>query len=208
MSRQPLRRRCCPQCERLDDRCLLSIITPAQVRHAYGADATSLTANGRAVPANGAGQVVAIVVAYHDPNLTQDVHVFDTAYGLADPKVTQVNLAGSATDDGWAGEESMDVQWVHAMAPGAAIDVVEARSNSISDLMAAVNVARRLSGVSVVSMSWGGSEFSGETAYDSTFTTPAGIVAQCRVRRRDDSVDQQRWHNSGRMGLVWQRRRL
>ena len=38
--------------------------------------------------------------------------------------------------------------------------------------MAAVNVAKRISGVSVIAMSWGASEFSGQTAYDSVFTTP------------------------------------
>jgi subtilase family serine protease len=52
--------------------------------------------------------------------------------------------------------------------------VVEAKSNSIQDLMTAVNVAKQIPGVSVISMSWGGSEFSGQTAYDSVFTTPAG----------------------------------
>src|SRR6185437_14961543 len=40
-------------------------------------------------------------------------------------------------------------------------------------LMAGVNYARSASGVSVVSLSWGGSEFIGETSYDKYFTTPA-----------------------------------
>ena len=40
--------------------------------------------------------------------------------------------------------------------------------------MKAVNYAKTISSVSVVSMSWGSSEFSGETQYDNTFTTPAG----------------------------------
>src|SRR5262249_9427388 len=126
------------------------------------------------VAANGAGQVIAVVVAFHDPYLTQDVHTFDTAYGMADPRVVQVNLAGAATDDGWAGEETMDVEWAHAMAPGAQIGVVEARADSLNDLMTAVNIARQLPSVSVVSMSWGGSEFRGESAYDAYFTTPSG----------------------------------
>src|SRR5262249_2966483 len=99
---------------------------------------------------------------------------FDATNGLSDPKLTQVNLAGGATDDGWAGEEMMDIEWAHAMAPRAAIAVVEARSDSISDLMAAGDTAPRLPGVSVGSMSWGGDEFWGQTAYDSYFTTPAG----------------------------------
>ena len=64
------------------------------------------------------------------------------------------------------------MEWAHAMAPGASIVLVEANSASVPDLMAAVKVAKRISGVSVIAMSWGASEFSGETAYDSVFTTP------------------------------------
>src|SRR5208337_141247 len=55
---------------------------------------------------------------------------------------------------------------------GQKIAIVEAYSASVPDLMAAVNVAQRISRVSVIAMSWGASEFSGETAYDSVFTTP------------------------------------
>jgi subtilase family serine protease len=51
--------------------------------------------------------------------------------------------------------------------------VVEARSAGLNDLLAAVNVARYLPGVSVVSMSWGMGEFAGQTSLDSYFTTPA-----------------------------------
>jgi len=60
------------------------------------------------------------------------------------------------------------------VAPGANIVLVEARSDSLSDLLSAVDVARNLPSVSVISMSWGGDEFPGETSYDGVFTTPAG----------------------------------
>lgn len=69
-------------------------------------------------------------------------------------------------------EESLDIEWEHAIAPGANIVLVEANSASMSNLMAAVKTAGSYSGVSVVSMSWGGSESSSETGYDSYFTTP------------------------------------
>ena len=62
------------------------------------------------------------------------------------------------------------------MAPGANLVLVEAKSASLSDLFNAVNFARSLNGVVAVSMSWGTSEFYGETAYDSLFTTPAGHI--------------------------------
>jgi subtilase family serine protease len=56
------------------------------------------------------------------------------------------------------------------MAPNAKIVLVEAKSNSFSDLFAAVDVANAIPGAQQVSMSWGGSEFSSEAANDSHFT--------------------------------------
>jgi hypothetical protein len=74
-------------------------------------------------------------------------------------------------------EEALDVEWIHAMAPGAQVVLVEANSQSLSDLMAAVATAASQPGVSVVSMSWGFPEgqsvfASDEAAYNSDFTTP------------------------------------
>ena len=54
------------------------------------------------------------------------------------------------------------MEWAHAIAPDASFLVVEAASDRASDLMAAVNFARHSPGVSVVSMSWGGTEFRGQ----------------------------------------------
>ena len=157
------------------------------MRHAYGVDAVQFSANGQTIPGTGAGQTVAIVVASHNPNLSQELQTFDAAYGLSDPSLTQVNLAGGSTDDGWAQEEALDVEWAHAMAPGASIVAVEARSASIGDLLAAVNVARQMPGVSVVSMSWGGGEFRGQTGYDGYFTTPSGHNGVTFVTASGDS---------------------
>src|SRR5262249_536782 len=69
---------------------------------------------------------------------------------------------------GWALEISLDVQWAHAIAPGSDILLVEAKSNSFSNLLGAVDVAVQ-NGAHVVSMSWGGSEFSTESSYDFHF---------------------------------------
>jgi len=79
---------------------------------------------------------------------------------------------------GWELEESLDVQWAHAMAPFAKLYLVEADSNSFYDLLTAEFVAASLvsnDGGGVVSNSWGGSEFNGETAYDLFFSYP-GVV--------------------------------
>lgn len=153
-------------------------LSPAQIRQAYGFN-TITFANG-AVAGDGAGTTIAIVDAYDNPNIASDLHQFDLQFGLPDPVLTKVNQTGGTSlpraDAGWAGEIALDVEWAHAVAPGARILLVEAKSNSLSDLMAAVDYARHASGVVAVSMSWGSSEFAGETSYDSYFTTPAGHV--------------------------------
>lgn len=134
---------------------------PAQIRHAYGLD--QLT-NG------GAGQVIAIVDAFGSPTLQNDLNVFCDQFGLSRTTV-QIIYAGTKprrTDAGWALETSLDVQWAHALAPKAKIIVAVANSASISSLTAAVDAAVK-AGATIVSMSWGGSEFSSEASYEFHF---------------------------------------
>jgi subtilase family serine protease len=171
---RPRRRALRPTLDRLDERCLLAALTPAEVTHAYGLDAVTFDDGGQTIKGNGSGETIAIVDAFHDPTLVSDLHTFDQAFGLADPALSQINLAGGRVDSGWDQEEALDVEWTHAIAPGANIVVVEARSANTKDLMTAVNVARNLPGVVAVSMSWGGGELSSQLPSDSRFTTPAG----------------------------------
>ncbi len=169
-----------PQIDHLDDRCLLSGLTPAQVTAAYGLNAITFTSSGKTVKGDGSGETIALIEAYNDPTIASDLHTFDVAYTLPDPKLTVESQSGTAvsataaTNSAWTEEESLDVEWAHAIAPGANILVVEANSQSIQDLLAAVDTARNTQGVVAVSMSWGFSETLGETSYDSNFTTPAG----------------------------------
>ncbi|HEV8062152.1 MAG TPA: MBG domain-containing protein, partial [Gemmataceae bacterium] len=166
--------------------------SPAQIRAAYGISNLSL---------DGTGQTIAIVDAYADPQIYQALDAFDNQFGLTASGPTlyqQYGAAGSflnvlnqngqatslpATDpvgsgtDNWEVEEALDVEWIHAIAPGARIILVEANSQSLSDLMAGVATAAGQPGVSVVSMSWGFPEGqavfqSDEATYDSYFTTP------------------------------------
>ena len=142
-------------------------ISPAIIQNAYNFS-TSSTA--------GAGKTIAIVDAFDDPNAEADLAVFNSTYGLPDCTTangcfTKVNQTGGTkyprADFGWALEISLDVQWAHAIAPGAKILLVEANSSSFTDLMAAEDYASAHAGY--VSNSWGAAEFSGETAYDSHF---------------------------------------
>jgi hypothetical protein len=151
--------------------------SPAQIRHAYGFDQVAFGS----VQGDGSGQTIAIIDAYDDPNIGNDLATFDQAFGLAPPpSFTKVNQYGGTAFPGvdsigrWETEEALDVEWTHALAPKANIVLVEANSSAYSDMNAAVDYARQRAGVTVVSMSYYSAEFSGETAYDGHFTTPAG----------------------------------
>src|SRR5438128_9024683 len=167
------------QLEELEARNLLSVFTPSQIGHASGFDKLSF-ANDR-VRAEGSGQTIAIVEAFHDPKIASDLHYFDWIFGLPDPpKFTQVNQRGgsvfTSVNAAWALETALDVEWAHAMAPRANILLVEADSANFNDLVTAINFARYQPGVVVVSMSWGSQEFSYESSYDAYFMTPAGHI--------------------------------
>jgi hypothetical protein len=148
--------------------------TPAQVRHAYGFD--QVWFNG--VAGDGSGQTIAIVDAYDDPTIASDLAQFDWAFGLPNPVFQKVNQWGGGTpppaNPNWGVEIALDVEWAHAIAPGARILLVEANSNSDADLFAAVSYAAAQPGVSAVSMSWGTPEYATEASSDGVFTTPAG----------------------------------
>jgi hypothetical protein len=166
--------------------------TPTQIRDAYGFSSVDFSSGSSTVAGLGQGQTIAIVDAYNDPEISSDLGVFDAKYGLASPPSLKiVNQSGGsslpAANAGWDGEISLDVEWAHAIAPDANILLVEASSDSLNNLLAGVNYARNAAGVSVVSMSWGGSEFYGETSYDSYFTTPAGHQGVTFVAASGDS---------------------
>lgn len=165
-----------------------SVYSPAQIRHAYGFDQVGW---------NGAGQTIAIVDAYDAPTVAADLHTFDVKFGLTDPKLTVAKMTSGgrspAYNAGWSTEIALDVEWAHAVAPGANILLVEAVSSSLSDLLTAVNYARSQPGVSVISMSWGAGEFSGEGSYDSYFTTPAGHTGVTFVASSGDNGAPASW---------------
>jgi subtilase family serine protease len=158
--------------------------TPAQIADAYGFNKISLP-DGSKAPL-GTGQTIAIVEIGIDPTIQQDANVFNKQYSL--PQLNSSNFliynAPGATNDpqssnGDAFETSLDVEWAHAMAPGANILLVnegsqadEANPQSTVDIDYGVNYAANWPGVSVVSISYGGNEYSGETQDDQFYTTP------------------------------------
>lgn len=167
-------------------------LSPQQVSQAYGFNQIEFNSGSSSAPVvgDGSGQTIAIVDAYDDPKIKQDLATFDGRFGLAAPPSFSVQYAGGARppgNTGWSEETSLDVEWAHAMAPNANIVLVEASSDSLGALLQAVDTARNLPNVSVVSMSWGSSEFSSETSYDSHFTTPAGHIGITFVASAGDS---------------------
>ncbi|SRR6266568_269262 len=137
--------------------------------------------------ASGGSGTIAIIDAYDDPSVQSDVNTFSSLFEL--PTLTTCTSATQTTcfekhkmagnvrvNSGWALEESLDTQWAHAIAPSAHILLVEAKSSSGTDLLNAVSFARNRSDVVAISMSWGGSEFSGESSYDPYFTSPYGAT--------------------------------
>jgi subtilase family serine protease len=145
-------------------------LTPSQLQQAYN------------LPSTGGSQIIAVVDAFDNPNALSDFNVFSQQFGLPietsanatspNNQVFQVLYANGAQPPadptgGWELEESLDVQWAHAMAPNAKIVLVEADSNSDSDLYGAIDAATAYidgKGLTAkeISNSWGGGEFFGE----------------------------------------------
>ncbi|HET9089730.1 MAG TPA: hypothetical protein VFN54_05455, partial [Acidimicrobiales bacterium] len=143
-------------------------LTPSIIDSVYG-----FPTNG------GTGQTIAIVDAYNDPNAASDLATFSSTFKLPSCTTTSgcftvVNQSGGSklpkTDSGWSLEISLDIEWAHAVAPYAHILLVEASTASFTNLLTAERYAA--SHANYVSNSWGGSEFSGETSYDSSFAQP------------------------------------
>ncbi|MFJ1754292.1 peptidase S8 [Kitasatospora sp. NPDC088134] len=157
-------------------------VTPNATPSGYGpADLLSaykLPANG------GAGMTIAIVDAYNDPNAESDMAVYRAQYGLpactkASGCFKQVNQTGGsslpANNSGWAGEISLDLDMVSAIAPNAHIILVEASSATMGNLGTSVNTAVSL-GAKFVSNSYGGGESSADTSYDSSYFNHPGVA--------------------------------
>jgi subtilase family serine protease len=155
--------------------------SPAQMRKAYEFDKLGN---------DGKRQVIAITIAFDYPNVAADLKTFIKTFKLKDmyglpgrkpctvasgphPCFEVVYARGTQPpfDASWAVEGALDVQWAHAIAPGADILYVEASSNNIVDLFQSVQVATNM-GATVVSMSWGAAEFPLQSIFEPLFDIP------------------------------------
>jgi subtilase family serine protease len=132
----------------------LDCYTPAEIRAAYD------------VPSNldGAGQTIVIVDAFGSPTIVQDLVTFDQTFGLPTAHLAVRYPEGKPTwrptalDVGWAEETSLDVEWAHAIAPGAAIDLVVAPTPYGDAINNAIEYAVQNHLGNVLSMSFGAPE--------------------------------------------------
>jgi subtilase family serine protease len=143
---------------------------PADLQSAYGlSGATGPSA------VDGGSQTVAIVDAYDDPNAQADLNHYRAYFKLPAcaggcfAKVNQQGEAGNypTANTSWSQEISLDLDMVSAVCPNCKILLVEAKSATFANLGAAAEYAA--GNANAVSNSYGGSEFSGELAYDSYY---------------------------------------
>jgi subtilase family serine protease len=168
-----------------DARCHARVVTdehgaPAATTAPAGLEPSDLHA-AYALPSSPSGtSTIAIVDAYDDPEAESDLNVYRAQFGLpactsASGCFKKVNQYGQPSplpraNAGWALEISLDLQVASAVCPTCKILLVEAKTNSFTNLMTAVDTAASLA--TVVSNSWGAGEFSGEASYDMHFNHP------------------------------------
>jgi len=131
-----------------------------------------------AVPAGSGAPTVAIVDAFAYPNAEADLAKYRAQYGL--PACTTANgclkIVGttggkppSRVDVGWDQEQALDLDMVSAACPNCKILLVQASSASFSALWAGVDYAKTVAGVRAISNSYGNTDSSSYSAYDSHY---------------------------------------
>jgi subtilase family serine protease len=134
--------------------------SPQQIQKAYGVD--KLLAHGW----DGSGRTIVIIDAFQHPDMEADLANFDALWGLPDPPSFHQDAPQGLTpfdfnDNnmiGWSGEIALDVEWAHAIAPGAKIELVLSKSNDDADILAATKWAVDHNVGDVISQSFGESE--------------------------------------------------
>ncbi|HEV2639094.1 MAG TPA: S53 family peptidase [Actinocrinis sp.] len=129
---------------------------PSQLRQAYGITGSGLS---------GKGVTVAIVDAYASSTMPADANEYATNHGdaaFAPGQYTQVTNPATWNSEaacggpaGWAPEESLDIEMVHGLAPGANVEYIGADSCNDDDLLAGIASVVNTHSASVISNSWG-----------------------------------------------------
>ena len=143
--------------------------TPQQIQKAYN------IAPLLATHTTGLGHTIVIIDAFQSPTIRHDLALFDKVFDLKDPTLNILAPDGlapfNAQDQaqvGWAAEITLDVEWAHAVAPGATIDLVLANptkdphantlSGFLTNILRATSFAVTHNLGDVISQSFGGNE--------------------------------------------------
>ncbi len=132
--------------------------SPSEVRKAYGLNAIYNAGY------TGAGQTIVIIDAYGSSTIANDAAVFSAIYGLPPVNLQIVRAPGISNNPfgvsrGWDGETTLDVEWAHAIAPGAKIALLVATDRSSLDQAINYAVVHHLG--NTISNSWGLDELYG-----------------------------------------------
>jgi subtilase family serine protease len=137
--------------------------SPREMRTAYGMN--GLIDNGLV----GAGETIIIIDSYGSPTIAEDLATFDQGFGIPDPPSFTIlaplgTLPWNSTTLSWAGEVTLDVEWAHAMAPGAAIVLMTSPVNEtegvqgMPEFLALEKYALDHHLGRIISQSWGATE--------------------------------------------------
>ena len=162
--------------------------SPQQIRQAYGVQ--PLINAG----ITGKGRIITIIDAFQDPTVRADLHIFDQIFGLNDPQLNILAPFGltpfnpkDPAQVGFAGEIALDVEWSHAIAPDATIDLVLGNvkngslQGQLTALLQATNFAVQHNIGSIISQSFG----TGETCLSPTLLQAAHqTFQQARVQHQ------------------------
>jgi subtilase family serine protease len=121
----------------------------------------------------GSGRTIVIIDAFRNPTIQRDLQVFDNFWKIPDPPTFNIDdhLGVPAFDPtnptqlGWSREISIDVEWAHAIAPGAAIELVLASSQKDTDMLNATMFAIDQKLGDVISQSFGEAEMCADASF-------------------------------------------
>src|SRR5579863_1436688 len=171
----------CPSARLGEARCMALVLNKSVQRNISGWTPADFQARYN-LPSStkGSGQVVAIVDAYDNPNITSDLATYRTQFGLGTANFTKYNQLGQtknypSANKNWGLEEDLDVEMVSAVCPLCTIIIVEANSAYSSDLDTAEAEAITL-GAHIVSNSWGCPGVSNPCGLDPTKFNNPGVV--------------------------------
>ena len=139
--------------------------TPQQFLDAYNVNSVVTPDN----KPRGYGIKIAIITAYHYPNLQADLNTWARKFSQTPINLNIINQAGNRMNSNWAIQSNLAVQMVNAVSPGATVYVIEAKSVSVVDIRTAVQTAANL-GMNIISMPFGAAEFSTENSMANLFT--------------------------------------